>query len=427
MFEKINQAIQPLSYCKPYVRTPHYAKCIENIEEWLLPMKRTNLAYLILPIGIVIAAFAFLPSLWSTQAQGSDCAPQRFVNSWSNTDFCNASIDFSEVLVGQVRDGIPAVDNPAMETVAEAETWLVAQSPVIAIEIDGEARAYPQAILMWHEIANDEIAGIPVAVTFCPLCNSSLVFDRRVGDDLLTFGVSGMLRNSDMIMFDRETETWWQQFTGQGIAGDYNETFLDLIPSQVIGFAQFAEQYPDGLVMSRETGASRGYGVNPYNGLDDNANGVIGLFNGQYDPRLPDRSRVLAVNIDDTFIAYPFGVLRDEIVINDTISTSDVVAFWQPGVASALDTRIIDEGRDIGTAALYSRMLEDGTVLTFAWDSASNTLRDNETGSTWNLFGEAIAGELEGEQLRLLIAAPHYWFAWAAFHPETVVYGSEIR
>ena len=150
--------------------------------------------------------------------------------------------------------------------------------------------------------------------------------------------------------------------------------------------------------------------------------GVINLYRGEYDDRLPARSRVLAVNLDGVLIAYPFGTLRDEIVVNDTIAETEVVVFWQPGVASSLDTSIIDQGRDIGTAAIYDRTLEDGTVLTFAWDAENQALTDNETGSTWNLFGEATSGELEGTELRLMVAAPHYWFAWAAFHPETDIY-----
>lgn len=392
-------------------------------------MSKSKILMFAIPIGIVLIAFIFLPT-FLTDAQNADenCIPQRFRSQWSDTDFCNASIDFDSVLSGgPPRDGIPAVDFPNMQSVADASAWLVEQSPVIAVEIEGEARAYPQAILMWHEIANDEIAGVPIAVTFCPLCNSSIVFDRRLNEQELTFGVSGILRNSDMVMFDRETESWWQQFTGQGIVGELNGELLDIIPSQVIGFGQFAEQYPDGLVMSRETGTNRSYGVNPYSGLDDGQSGVINLYTGEYDERLPDRSRVLAAEIDGVLMAYPFGALREEIAINDTLGATEVIAFWQPGVASSLDTVQIDDGRDIGTAALFDRTLEDGTVLNFVWDDSSNTLRDEQTGSIWNLFGEAIEGELAGTELTQLVAAPHYWFAWAAFHPETNVYGLEVE
>jgi hypothetical protein len=340
------------------------------------------------------------------------------------TDFCNVSIDLSEIISGgPPKDGIPAVTNPIMETVEQAAEWLVAQSPVIMVVVDGEARAYPQAILMWHEIANDVIADVPIAVTFCPLCNSSIVFDRRVDGETLEFGVSGVLRNSDMVMYDRQTESWWQQFIGQGIAGVYNETLLDFVPSQVVGFGQFAERYPDGLVMSRDTGFSRNYGINPYTGYDQVSSPF--LFTGEVDPRLPATAHVLAGKIDDIAIAYPFTTLSEQIVINDVLAETPVVVFWQPGVASALDRSSIDASRDIGTAALFERTLDDGRVLEFTWDAENGTLMDIETGTAWNLFGEAIEGELAGTVLKQRIFAPHFWFAWAAFEPETQVYAPD--
>jgi len=377
-------------------------------------------SFVIVPVLAIVAVLFGIPQL--TTAQRSDCAP-RFAASWTETDFCNSSIDFSEVFSGGVgRDGIPAVTDPGMESIEDAAQWLGDRAPVIAVEVDGDARAYPQAVLMWHEIANDEIGGVPVAVTFCPLCNSSIVFDRRVEGDTLEFGVSGLLRNSDLVMYDRTTFSWFQQFTGAGIVGDLNGTLLDIIPSQVIGFQQFAERYPDGLVMSRDTGFNRSYGSNPYVGLDDNAHPTTSLFRGEYDDRVERRARVLAGVIDGEAIAYPFPTLFEEVVINDTVGETPVVAFWQPGVASALDERIIDASRDVGTAALFSREL-NGETLTFTYDADNSTLIDEQTGSTWNLFGEATAGELEGEALEQLVAAPHFWFAWAAFHPETAVYG----
>lgn len=389
-------------------------------------MSKVRMPYLITSIIVVVIALVILPPYFSNaQTNSENCTPGRF-SSWSTTDFCNSTLNFDEIISGgPPKDGIRAIDSPNMESVADASAWLIDRSPVIAVEIDGEARAYPQAILMWHEITNDEIAGIPIAVTFCPLCNSSIVFDRRVNDDILVFGVSGVLRNSDMVMFDRQTDSWWQQLTGLGIAGDYNETVLDVVPSQVIGFGQFAERYPDGLVMALDTGYSRSYGVNPYQGVDDNRSPVTSLFRGEYDPRLPDRSRVLAVELNGIFRAYPLGLLSEEFIINDTIGETPVVALWQPGVASALDRSRIDESRDIGTTALFESTLEDGTVLTFAWDDEAQVMIDEQTNSIWNLFGEAIEGELTGTSLRQIVAAPHFWFAWAAFHPETEVYGIE--
>lgn len=372
----------------------------------------------IVPVALAALALAGLPFVQAQSNPSADCAPGNLAAGWPETDFCNASVDLTEILSGGVpRDGIPAVTDPIMESVEDAGEWLVDQSPVIAIEIDGDARAYPQALLTWHEIANDTVGDVPVAVTFCPLCNSSIVFDRRVDGNVLEFGVSGKLRNSDMVMYDRNTDSWWQQFTGEGIVGFYNESVLDIIPSVVVGFGQFAERYPDGLVMSRDTGFSRSYGANPYVGYDQNSNPF--LFSGPLDNRLPAAERVLGSESGDEAVAYPFAQLSVEIVVNDVLDGEAVVAFWQPGVASALDQRQIDESRDIGTAALYERTV-DGQELTFSW--TGEQLVDDQTGSVWNLFGEATEGELAGTQLRQRVAAPHFWFAWAAFHPNTTVY-----
>lgn len=368
--------------------------------------------------------------LWSVplHAQDDSCAPTNLdTREWDLTDFCRhvdgIYEEIRDVIVPRTRVGIIAIDDPTMETIESASEWLVAQSPVIAVEIDDEARAYPLAILTWHEIANDTINDVPIAVTFCPLCNSSIVYDRRVEGETLLFSVSGKLRNSDLIMYDRETQSWWQQFTGEGIVGTYTGVLLDIVPSRVIGFGQFAEHYPDGQVMSRDTGINRPYGENPYGGYDDS--GPIPGFINNVDTRLAATSRVLAGIIGGESIAYPYAILNEHIVINDTVAGVDVVAFWQPGVFSALDSVIINSSDDVGTAGLFSREL-DGQVLTFIADE-NGVVTDEQTGSTWNLFGEAIEGDLAGSQLRQFNAFPHFWFAWAAFYPDTRIYGADAE
>lgn len=369
-------------------------------------------------------AFVWVFGLARNLAQDQEgCTPGhlRTVN-WS-TDFCNSVVDFAEILVGNpTKDGIPSLTDPNMEPVSQAAAWLSDRSPVIAVEIDGEARAYPQAILMWHEIANVEIAGIPVAVTFCPLCNSSITFDRRVNGDTLDFGVSGFLRNSDLIMYDRQSETWWQQLTGEGLVGSYAGNLLDIVPSQVISFASFAERHPQGLVLSRDTGFSRQYGINPYSNYDSRP-GRPFLFRGEIDARLGSPvDHVLAATVDGIAKAYPFAILRQQGLINDSIGERPVVAFFQPGVASALGDSVIDNAADLGTAGLYMATL-DGMTLSFI-QQGDGSFADEQTGSTWNAYGEAIAGSLQGRELQWIDAFPHFWFAWAAFHPETEVYGA---
>jgi hypothetical protein len=220
-------------------------------------------------------------------------------------------------------------------------------------------------------------------------------------------------------MWDDKTQSWWQQFTGEAIVGEYTGSALTFLPSQVVGFKQFKEQYPEGKVLSRETSANRPYGQNPYTFYDSTDTPF--LFEGELDNRLRATERVLAGVIGGQAVAFPFAALAESVVINDFVGEEHVAAFWQGGVASALDATVIDVSRDIGTAALYSCQL-DGQTLTFMADE-NGVITDDQTGSTWNAFGTAIDGELKGKQLQQFLAHPHFWFSWAAFQPETIIYG----
>ena len=220
------------------------------------------------------------------------------------------------------------------------------------------------------------------------MCNSAIVFDRRIDGDVLRLGVSGFLRNSDLIMWDDKTQSWWQQLTGEGIVGTYTGRLLNIVPSQVVGYGAFKEQYPDGEVLSTQ---GRQYGTNPYTGYDSSSQPF--LFTGTLDNRLFATERVLGVDLNDMAVAYPFGNLAEEVVINDMIGDTNVVALWQPGSASALDNAFIDDSKDVGMAGLFDRSLND-EILTFSFDGTD--IIDDQTGSTWNVFGTATSGSLEG-------------------------------
>ncbi|MFP4437805.1 MAG: DUF3179 domain-containing protein [Chloroflexaceae bacterium] len=346
--------------------------------------------------------------------------------SWASanwqTNFARHSVPFDEIMSGGVgRDGIPSIDAPEFVSNTEAQEWLADNEPVIALAIDGDARAYPLQILTWHEIVNDTVGDVPVAVTFCPLCNSAIVFDRRVAGEVYEFGVSGLLRNSDLVMYDRTSESLWQQFTGEAIIGDLTGTQLTFLPSSLISFADFQAAYPEGQVLSQDTGFNRRYGVNPYTNYDAGG-GTPFLFDGEIDERLPAMERVVAVtltNADGTTvdIAYPFSQLTEAGVINDT--EHNLVVFHLPGTSSALGATRIAEGADVGAAGVFDPRLDDQT-LTFRREGA--TIVDEQTGSTWNILGEATSGALEGRQLTPIIHGNHFWFAWAAFHPDRLVH-----
>ncbi len=335
------------------------------------------------------------------------------------TDFSKRSVEFSEISSGgPPRDGIPPLDEPVFTTFEDADDWLDAKEPVIALEIDGDARAYPLQIMTWHEIANDQVGGVPVSVTFCPLCNSAITFDRRLDGVVHDFGTSGNLRNSDLIMWDRQTETWWQQLTGEGIVGELTGKRLTFLPSVVISWEDFKATYPDGQVLSRETGFDRRYGQNPYVGYD-RADTPPFLFDGDLDGRLLPKERIAAVNLGEVDAAFPFTTLSEERVVNYTVAGQDLVIFFKPGTRSALDQLLIGDSREVGATGIFDPEL-DGQKLTFR--AEGDEFIDNETGSTWTLLGQAIEGPSDGKQLTPIVHANHLWFAWAAFKPDTLIY-----
>ena len=340
-----------------------------------------------------------------------------FTFDW-DTDFSLHSVPYDEIRGGPPRDGIPPIDDPKFVTAQEADDWLGDQEPVMALEIDGDVRAYPLQILTWHEIVNDEVGGVPVSVTFCPLCNAAIVFDRRLDSVVYDFGTSGNLRNSDLIMWDRQTQSWWQQFSGEAIVGSLTGKKLTFLPSSIVSFAIFKEAYPDVKVLSRDTGFRRSYGRNPYAGYD-RANNPPFLFDGVADGRLLPKERVAAVTVGEVDLAFPFSILEEERVVNYEANGQDLVVFFVPGTASALDQSSIQDSRDVGSTGVFDPVL-DGEKLTFRPDG--DAIVDNETGSVWNILGEAIEGPLAGKRLTPLVHADHFWFAWAAFKPDTLIY-----
>jgi hypothetical protein len=355
-----------------------------------------------------------------------DDRPSRLRSATStwNTNWNRHTIDYNELLSGgPPRDGIPSIDDPSFVGSREASEWLADNEPVIALEIDGEARAYPLQILTWHEIVNDVVGEVPVAVTFCPLCNSAITFDRRLDGEIYEFGTSGLLRNSDLVMYDRTTESLWQQFTGEGIIGDLAGAKLIFLPSSIVSFADFQEAHPEGVVLSRDTGFNRRYGQNPYVGYDTIGSSPF-LFRDETDGRLQAMERVVTVSLENegVDVAYPVGVLSEAGVINDNQGGLDLVVFHTRGTASALGAQIIATAQDVGSTGVFDPNL-DGQTLTFQRDG-NNDIVDEQTGSTWNVLGQAVDGSLAGQQLTPVVHGDHFWFSWAAFKPDTVIYST---
>jgi len=345
--------------------------------------------------------------------------PDSIEREFPKTDFSNAVIPFDEIRSGgPPRDGIPALDDPKFVS-AERADWLHPQEPVIVVSVGDDRRAYPIQILIWHEIVNDTVGGKPLSITFCPLCNATLVFEREFDGRVLDFGTTGRLRMSDLVMYDRQTETWWQQFTGRGLIGEYAGRNLTEYPASIVAFETFREANPAGKVLSRRTGHNRPYGDNPYRGYDRIDQSPF-MFEGNTDPRLAPMERVLAVRTDDAARIYPFGEFRDRRVVNERVGERPVVVLAGDPAFSALDKRRIRESRRVATLAAYDRRV-DGRELEF--ETRDGRIFDTTTGSEWNVLGQSVTGEMKGRELEALPGGVHFAFAWLAFRPDSTIYG----
>lgn len=343
-------------------------------------------------------------------------------SAWPRTDFSQTNVDLSEIISGgPPKDGIPAIDNPVFVDSSAAASWLKPDEPVIALRVGKQARAYPLQILLYHEIVNDVISGVPVAVTFCPLCHAALVFDRRLQGQVLDFGTTGRLRKSDLVMYDRQTESWWQQFSGEAIVGKMVGQKLIDLPATIVSMAEFSRAYPDGKVLSRDTGYRRPYGRNPYAGYDS-ITARPWLFDGKVDQRLKPMERVLSVTVGNKMKLYPLSKLRAKPIVQEQLNGQDILVIAAGSMFSALDRSQIVESRKIPSMIAFEPRA-GGQKLNFRWQQ--NRLVDEQTGSTWSVLGAAIKGPLQGEQLPLLRGGMHFAFAWLAFNPDVPIYGLE--
>ncbi|MDP6473813.1 MAG: DUF3179 domain-containing protein [Alphaproteobacteria bacterium] len=300
--------------------------------------------------------------LWVSAVAGSHAAepPSSWTYEWKQTDFSRSSVEFDEIRSGgPPKDGIPAIDQPKYSAPGEID-YIGDQEPVITVTLNGETRAYPVRILIWHEIANDTLGGVPISVTFCPLCNSALVFDRRVAGRVLDFGTTGKLRNSDLVMYDRQTESWWQQFTGEAIIGEMTGTLLTALPSRVESFERFLARTAshEGATVLVPTFASmRNYGANPYSHYDRSSKPF--LYSGELPQNIAPLARVVVVGKEAWSLELVQRLKR--------IERGDLIITWEAGQNSALDSGMISMGRDIGNVVVQRQGADAVHDISFAF------------------------------------------------------------
>lgn len=295
--------------------------------------------------AIVLTFFMSLFVLSPGFAQMGSSDPVRWANQPWTTDFSQSIIDYSEVVDVLLRDQIPSIDDPQFQP-AHDETRIPGNEPVVAFELGDTARAYPLRYLMWHEIVNDVVADVPVAITYCPLCNSSAVFERTLDGQVVTFGTTGKLRNSDLIMYDRTQENWWQQFNGEAIAGARAGERLIKLPSSLISFDQFLERFPDGEVLLPDKRRASRAGENPYVNYDSSR--FPFLFQGQLPDDINPMERVALVQSNP-----PVAVALSFLNLNAPYRIGDLEFTFTSGQASALDRQQIADGKDVGSIEVF--------------------------------------------------------------------------
>lgn len=297
-------------------------------------------------------------------------------------------------------DGIPSISNPNMVQVSDVHELFRDDEEVIGISINGKAKAYPKDVLSRHEIVNDEIDGVPIAITWCPLIYMGIAFDRTMDDTTLDLAVTGYLVLNNLIMFDRETESWWVQLTGDSIKGDWSGSQLKKIPAVQTTWGRWKEMYPDTLILDENLG----YQFDPYEGYYQS--GWTAGGRKIVDDRIYKKEYVLGVISDESTKAYPFPNLSNTPILNDSIGSTELVVTFDP----ITNTSGGAFERNIGGQNLTFESIKDETDRPL--------MQDLETGSQWNIFtGESVGGPLEGQNLTPMEYNVAFWFAWVDWHP----------
>jgi Protein of unknown function (DUF3179) len=308
---------------------------------------------------------------------------------------------------GPPPDGIPSIDNPKFISVQEASKFLEDSELVLGLNINGDIRAYPLQILVWHEVVNDEVGGVPVAVTYCPLCFTNQVFNRIIDGQVVEFGTSGKLYNSNLVMYDRTSKSLWSQAMAEGIVGKYAGTKLERVPFDIAYWKEWKQLYPDSKVLSRDTGSNRPYGADPYGDYYTNSDVLFPVSNK--DGRLNLKEIVVGLENKGQYKAYKLQEIENKKVINDQVDGKSITLFsLYPFMIRAYDPVVEDGAEKI--------------VLQFDYNAENNKFIDKQTGSEWNFEGEAISGQMKGKQLTRIAFDEGFWFEWVAFHPKTEIY-----
>jgi len=369
--------------------------------------------------------FLVLAPMFSAQAQINN--PHKLPYQWK-TDSTKHTVDLRDLTMATAKNALPTLDYPKFIHKSDKKYNFYEHEPVICISFNGRSKAYPLSLLTMYELSNDSLGGEELMITYCPMCNAAMVFNRKVKTKgttlLLDFSISGILMHNDMVMYDRQTETWWEQLMGEAIVGELAGTELKMMRALIISAKDYFDRYPDGLILSPSdiTTITKRHNHRPFYHMDHDKRSIDTSYYlpEKIDPRLPPLERVLDIHVEGHTKIYPFEEIAKKQVINDVFDNMNFVIFYHGETVSVLDEDKLSKSKRTGSATAFRSNL-DGVNYTF--HKAGNYFMDDQTGSTWDITGYCKEGTLKGKQLWILPHSNHFAFAYLAFFPEAEIYG----
>lgn len=323
------------------------------------------------------------------------------------------SLPLDEVVDGGVgKDGIVALSDPVFVEMNQIN-YLEDDDLIVGVKIGNTVKGYPHRILDWHEIVNDKIENTPIALTYCPLTGTALAWNREINGEATTFGVSGLLYNSNLIPYDRATNSNWSQLLSTSVNGDLRDSTIETYPVLETTWKDWKSIYPDAKVMSDQTGFyNNNYTAYPY-GVYRTSNTYLIFPVNPLDDRLPAKERVLVLVSDNDALTFRF----ENFVNGPKVFNTKIVGL--PLVAAGNQ----QENYMVG----FESKLEDGTVLNFtSIDRVGDIIMKDNEGNEWNLFGEAVSGSRMGQKLQPVYATMGYWFSIGAFFKQAEIFGQKV-
>jgi hypothetical protein len=380
-------------------------------------------------IASLVLFFILLFELDGSYLFGQVNNPKKIPYQWT-TDTTNHIVPLSDLTMAVAKDALPTIDFPKFISKSDPNFNFYEHEPIIAVSYNGESKAYPLSLLTMYELSNDSIGGEQVMVTFCPMCNAAMVFNRKIKKDgrnlLLNFGISGLLMHNDMIMYDKQTNTWWEQLMGEAIVGELAGTELKMMRALLITVKDYYDRYPEGKILSPEgiTIIDKTSGHRPFHHLNHSNHKIDTSYYlpEKVDPRLSPLERVLDIHVDTHSKIYPFSAIAKKQVINEVFDNMHFVIFYHKDMVSVMDEDQLEKSKHIGSATAFRSTLEG---INYTFHKKGNYFIDDQTHSIWDITGYCREGTLKEKQLMILPHSNHFAFAYLAFFPDCEIYGQK--